>query len=443
MRIAKKFLFTLLAAGALSAAGAQQAYLSDPNYGATPEEREETARAAAFFKDAFDQKDYPRAVQLMNGLIDRHPLATQNTFKRGVMMYQARTKAATSIAQRNSMIDSLMVVYDKWNESFGSMDSALRAEILRMKAGDYLAFKPADSENVHRFFSEAIVASEGKNIELLKSYFATLTSDYEADLVDTDAYIAEYERVSGLMKNAGEAASEDVNWLDALFSSTDAASCEILEKLYAPQYEAAPNDVELMKKILGAMTRAKCQSDFMLAVAENLYKVEKSPETGLYLATIFEGRQDYEKSLYYWEESIANEPDPTKKADYLMRAATSALSAENYRQAVAFARQALEIDSENGLAYLVIGQAYGYSNGCSDDFTRRAAYWLVVDVLQRARGLLAGDSAQVEFLNKQIAHYTTLFPPKDAIFFHELQPGQSYTVNCGLISGSTTVREGR
>lgn len=441
MKTAKKFLFTLLAVAAVSGATAQLSYKENPNYGATPEEREETARASSYFKNAFDMKNYPRAVQLMNDLIDNHPLATQNTFKRGVMMYQARTKAAASLPERNSMVDSLMMVYDKWNANFGSTDPALKAEITRLKAIDYLGFKPADSENVQKFFNDAIAASEGKDVDLIKRYFAVLTSDYKVDLVDTDAYVADYERLSGYLQNAGEAGVEGQEFVEGLFGSTDAASCEMLEELNRPKFDANPNDVELMKKILAAMTRAKCQSDFMLEVAENLYKAEKSPETGLYLAQIFEERLDFEKSLFYWQESIANETDPVKKADYLMRAATSALSSENYRQAVDFARQALDIDRENGTAYLVIGQAYGSSIVCSD-FMRQAANWLVVDMLQRARALLPADSEQVEVANRLIGSYTARFPSKTDVFFLGLQPGAPFTVNCGIVSGTTTVREG-
>jgi len=295
---------------------------------------------------------------------------------------------------------------------------------------------------VHQYFKEAIDATEGKDDDLLKRYFATLTNDFKADLVDTDNYISEYERIGELMANAPNS-EEGQTALDELFSQTDAADCEILERINRPKYEASPNDVELMKKIMNMMLRAKCSNDFLLEVAENLYKVEKSPETGIYLATLFESRQDFEKSQYYWEESLNNEPDPGKKADYMMRAAASALSSSNYRQAVSFARSVLNIDPNNGLAYMIIGQSYGLSVGssCSDSFEKFAAYWIVVDNLQKARSLLSGDQHQVEALTKQINQYSTQFPNSEECFFRSLKNGDSYTVNCGWISGRTTVRE--
>ena len=441
MKNAKKILFTLFAVLLVGAATAQ-AYLQDPNYGATPEEREQTARSVSYLGDALKMKDYSRASELLSDLLANHPLSSRNNYIRGVMMYQDRTKTASSLPERNSMIDSLMWVYGKWNDSFGALDASVRADILRRKALDYALFKAADSEGVLRYYNEAIEASAGKDTDLLKRYFATLTSDYQADLVDTDEYVSEYERVTGYLAAAGESAAEDLAQIETAFASTDAASGEILEQLYAPKYAENPNDVALMRKILAGMTRAKYQSDFMLEVAENLYKVEKSPETGVYLAAIFEERKDYEKSLFYWEESINSESDPTKKHDFLMSAATSALAMENYRQAITYARQALDINSNNGMAHLIIAQAHGASIGCSNDFMRQAAHWLIVDELQRARSLLAGNTEQVALVNQRIASHTARFPSKTDVFFLGLQPGASFTVNCGLVSGTTTVREG-
>jgi tetratricopeptide (TPR) repeat protein len=439
---AKRLLLSLTVLLAVSRiATAQQQpvipWQENPAYGATLEEREQTARNYSFLREAMDVKNYPYVLELFHTLVAEAPKVSENIYIYAGNVYKSKIALATSMAEKRLNVDSLMYVYDKRLEAFEKNAAYIR----RSKAIDFLTYLPMDHEKVHRYFNEAIDASEGKDRDLIERYFVTLTNDFKADLVATDTYIDEYNRLSELMK-AFPDAQEGQAVLDQKFSETDAASCEILEQMNRPKFAENPNDVELMKKIMSMMTRAKCQSDFMLEVAENLYKVEKSPETGVYLAALFENRQDFEKSLYYWEESINNEADPQKKVGYIMRAAASALASNSYRQAATFARQALAIEPNNGTAYLIIAQAYGYSvsSNCSD-FSRQAAYWLVVDTFQRARGLLSGDAEQVATVNQQINSYAGQFPTSEECFFHGLKNGDSYTVNCGWISGTTTVRE--
>jgi len=442
MKNVKKLLFGLVAALAISGSAMAQDYLQDEKWGKDPEQRQHNVLVFNYFKDAYDMQNYDLAAQYMKELVENAPKSHENVYIRGGNIYKTKINRATSMAERKALVDTLMWVYDKRVENFGDGDK--RGSLLALKAADYLVFNAMDREGIQKFYNDAIDATGGKDSKVLNTYYSVLVDDYKADMIETDFIMNEYDRLANMMK-ASDDPEEGQKVLDNLLLSSGAADCENLEKIYRPQYAADPNNVELMTKIVGMLGRGKCEGDFQLEVAENLYKVEPTPETGLALATIFEARGDYEKSLYYWQESINNEPDATKKADYTMRAAASALASQNYRQAITFARESLEIDPNNGLAYMIIGQVYGMSAGssCSDDFMRRAAYWVVVDNLQKARTLLAGDEAQVEVLNRQINSYSANFPSNEECFFRGLNNGDAFTVNCGIVSGRTTVRVGR
>ena len=67
--------------------------------------------------------------------------------------------------------------------------------------------------------------------------------------------------------------------------------------------------------------------------------------------------------------------------------------------------------------------------------------WLAVDNLSRARQLLPADDPQQAQISSMIANYSANFPKSEETFMRGLNPGDSYTVNCGWISGRTTVRE--
>ena len=445
MKNAKKWLLGLASLAVCAGAYAQD-YMNDPNYGATPEERQRVALVVNLFRDAYEIKNYDQALQYMYELIEKAPKSTLNIYIRGVNMFKTKYNQAQSREMRNQYADSVMYLYDLRVEHFPAPapPSQGKVELLIAKANDFLVLNPFDRERIRQYFNDAIEATEGKDAILVNTYFKVLVDDYKSDMVGTDELLNEYERLSGFFADTTDPAmAEGLKTFEALLLSSGAANCDKLEELYKPRYEADPNNVELMNKIVNMLGRTKCTSDFMLLVMENLYKVQPDPQTGVFLASFFEQKQDYEKSLFYWQESINSESDPSIKKEYILGAATSALAANNYRQAVTFARQVLDIDPENGNAYMIIGQAYGAgsANTCSG-FDKNAALWLAVDNLQRARGLLSGDAAQTEVLNRMINTLTSGFPTTEECFYmgDGLKTGDSYTVNCGWISGRTTVR---
>ncbi len=441
MKNAKKLL-VLVALWTVAFGALAQNPADDPKYGATPEERQKTILDINLLRDAYEMKNYDTALGYIYDLMEKAPKSTVNIYVRGANIYKTRIMQAGTPAERKMLVDSLMYIYDQRLEHFGDSPTQGRAYILAQKAGDYLNFQAIDRETIQKLFQDAIEAAAGQDPNLNNNYFKVLVDDYASDLIETDVLMNEFERLSGYFSaSADPKMAEGLKSLEAMLVASGAADCDKLEEVYKPQYEADPNNVELMRKIVNMMGRAQCSSDFMLTVAENLYKVAPEPQTGVFLATIFEQKEDFEKSLFYWQESINNESDPKERVGYIMRAATSALAANNYRQAATFAREALDVEPENGMAYMILGQAYGAGSGSScSGFDRQAAFWLAVDNLQRARGLLSGDPAQTETLNAMINSFSANFPSSEDTFFLGLNKGDAYTVNCGWIAGRTTVR---
>jgi tetratricopeptide (TPR) repeat protein len=394
------------------------------------------------FDDAYKLRNYDALLNYGKILIERAPLSMQNLYVYMGTAYTTKINQATSLPVKNAYVDSLMWVYDKRIEAFGDDATRGRAYILPRKAADYLNFRPADRETIRRYYLEAIEASGEQDPTLINTYFSVLADDYRADMIETDVLLGEFEKWNAVLENGTPEMKGAVATLEGLLLSSGAATCENLEAIYMPQYEADPNNVELMQKIVTRMSRGECDSEFRLTVAENLYKVQPDPQTGVALAAIFSQRKDYERALYYWEQSIAAETDPETKISYTLNAAASAIALTNYRQAADFARQVIAMDPENGLAYMILGQAQASAipSNCSDQFTQKAAYWIVVDNLQRARTLLADDAGQVAALNEQINSSSRNFPTNDEAFFNGINSGDGYTVNCGWISGRTTVR---
>ncbi len=442
MKNAKRFLLTVLAAGFAVVTVRAQAYLQDPRYGDTPEERQQNVLTLNYFNDAYAAKNYDAAATHLKTLLEKAPRASQNLYINGANIYKTKISRATSVEEKNRLVDTLMNIYDLRVEYYGDNAKRGKPYILGIKAQDYLAYRPTDREKIYQLFKDAIEAGgENTDPDIINGYFHTLTEDYQQDMVETDILLNEYDRLAALFDtNPNLEKEEGKKVLDALLISSGAANCENLEKLFKPQYAENPNDLELTTKIVGLLSRNNCNSDFQLEVTENYYRLNPSPETALALATVFEERKDYEKSLHYLREAMDKEEDVVAKSNYLARAASALLGSEQYRQAAELAKEAIGMNAENGVAYYVLAQAYaaGSSSACSD-FARQTVFWLVVDNLNTANRLIQ-EAEYTEDINKLIGTYRAYFPTAEEAFFRTLNNGDGYTVNCGWINGRTTVR---
>jgi tetratricopeptide (TPR) repeat protein len=199
-------------------------------------------------------------------------------------------------------------------------------------------------------------------------------------------------------------------------------------------------DIELIAKAFALMSRAGCTGELFIQIAEKQYVNSPSAETAIRLASIFENRKEFERALKYLNESLATEEDPAAKANLYVRIAASELGSNKASAAGAAARQAITLNPANGYAYLMLAQAYASSASSCDGISAQAVYWLVTDVLAKARGVFADDPAQVSSIDSQIATYRAYFPNNEECFFNGLSEGQSYTVKCGWINASTVVR---
>jgi hypothetical protein len=103
-----------------------------------------------------------------------------------------------------------------------------------------------------------------------------------------------------------------------------------------------------------------------------------------------------------------------------------------------YARKAINADSDNGRAYILIGRMYADSQeSCGkDEFEKQAVLWAAVDKFIQAKN---ADPDVKEEANGYINSYQPRFPDKKTIFFHNFKLGDTYTVGC-WINETTTVR---
>ncbi|MFI3314560.1 MAG: hypothetical protein R3Y04_02710 [Rikenellaceae bacterium] len=409
-------------------------------YGRDAAEREKNFTLYTFFNDAYAAKNYDEASFYLKQLLENVPAVHANLYIKGSTVFKRLALREKDLEKRAIYVDSLMIVHEHRIQHFGEDPKLGRPYIMNQMIKDNITFRANKPdlviETVNHIISE--IGSE-MDIEILPVYYNYLNQLYRDDVIETDVMLAEYETVLSTI-NASTAENKDelASTVENLLMASGAASCENLEIIFKPQYEANPDDKELIAKIAQTLSRAACSSDFQLVVAEKYYVLEPSAAAAASLAFTFDKKGEVEKALQYYDEAIEKETDNSNKTTYALSAAGVTLVNKDYSKAIQYTRKAISINPESGLAYLLLAQAQAATVPDCGAFEKKTAFWLIVDNLVKARGLLEGD--QAANASKLITSYSANFPSKEDVFFRDLSVGDKFTVSCGSLSGTTTVR---
>jgi tetratricopeptide (TPR) repeat protein len=382
----------------LAVATMAQQDFSNPAYarwGETPEQRQRNIEYSNFLKEQIQSKNYNAAAYYFQQLAQDRPSATVNIYKYGAIIYRNKIARAQSMAEKNTMVDSLLMVYDMRVQYFGDAAKEGKAYILDVKARDVLNFKRNDRAAIREAFRAAIEAGgEATNPETIVVYFSNLCDDYQnTDEVMPEEIIAEYDRLSPYLESNEEMKKS----FDNAFGQSGAASCENLEKLFREKLASNPDDAETLKQAVSLMTRAQCTSDYYFEVAERSYAVSPSADMAIYLAEAFKNKGDYDKASKYLNASLATEETAEGRQKLLTQIAVVELVANNISAAAKAAREAIELNPEDGVPVFVLAQCYGISaSNCGEQFSRQAACWAAYDKMGEAIKLLGDDSEYID-----------------------------------------------
>ena len=418
--------------------GGSQAFAQNvqlgPEWGedATQEQRFENAKTFNYYRDAYNVQNYDKALSYLPELLENSPRGAQNIYVYAINIYKNKIQRSMDVKQRQVYVDSLLTLYDMRIQYFGDNAKQGLAFILDQKAREYLAYKPNDRAGIRKAFREALEAGgDNADPETVVAYFSNLCDDYKnTDEVMPDEVIAEYDRLSQFFEKHPEAA-EMKGQFDTAFGVSGAASCENLEKLFGAKLAAAPDDEALLSQAVALMSRAKCDGDFYFSIAEKYYQVKPSSETAMFLAQAFQNKKDYAKAKTYLNEALDVEKDPAERQKLLVRIALVGLVSNDIPGAAAAARQARDLDPEDGVPYFILAQCYASSAGSCGGFAGLATYWAAYDTMAKAVELLPADSEYMEHAKSSLGKFRSVFPSSEECFFNELQEGARYTVTCG------------
>jgi len=288
---------------------------------------------------------------------------------------------------------------------------------------------------------------ENSELEVIRIFMVLSNAMYKADpAAHGEKYIADYIKVNAILENiAGnpeqrnaEAAGQLKPSIDLIFAQSGAADCNTLDGLYKDKVAQNLSNLDYLNSVIGFYKRIRCvDSDVYFKAAVAAHKIQPTAESANACAEMAFKKNEYSRSISFYEEATKLSTDKLEKAEYQYKIAQIYSNIDNYPKAREAARNSLEYNPNNGKPYILIGKLYAGSNIYDDPVLRKTVFWVAVDKFQKAKQV---DSSVADEANELIRRYSPYFPSRDDIFFKpELQEGQSFFVG-GWIGESTVCR---
>lgn len=412
-------------------------------------------RNIAFFKTYAKSNNYVDAYTFWKKVYDNCPAASKDTYIVGAKILNWRIEQAKTEDERLKAIDELMSMYDNRIKYFGDDEKAGKDYIIGNKVQDYTNYmkEKADYKKIYSWI-DPIVKEKGEATDPLALYFYTYSSmikqmmdpahkeQYVKDQLMVDGY---YSKQMAAAKAAGneKLAENYANYKasgEAAFAASGAASCDVMERIYAPQIEEKKGDLEFLKSVMGLFQGVRCtESKTYFAASDYLYQLEPSSGAALGIARKAYADKNYDRAKKFYAEAIDLSKSGEEKGEAYYSLATMAYKQGSYAAARNYCNQAMEVRSGFGAPMLLIAQMYAATarNIYDDPIKQRIVYCLVVDKCARAKSIDPSISAEA---NRLIGTYSQHYPAKEDIFMHpDLNEGASFTVG-GWIGETTTIR---
>ena len=182
------------------------------------------------------------------------------------------------------------------------------------------------------------------------------------------------------------------------------------------------------------------KSELFLNALTSLHQIQPSYTSSYFLFKLNASKDNTDEAIKFLEEAIASEEsDDVKDAEHYMELAAYNFKNGNHAKAVAAAKAAIEKDaaSQGGKANLLMANVWAGLKCTANDMDNRAKYWVAVDFLTKAK---AADETLAEEANKLISQYRQYFPKTEDAFMYDLTDGKAYSISCGGMNATTTVR---
>ena len=407
----------------------------------------ECIKYLSYYTEYYKQKNYDSALPNWRKAYSLcPPTARYSMLSDGTtLLRQVIQKNQKDAVYRMKLVDSLMTIYDQRIEFWPKYATSS----LNNKALDMYNYLKNDPERLFAGLCDVVnQTKEDTRANIFLFQLNTAVDLYKEGSLDPEKVIAVYEdaiKYLGMMtpKNDTEARSiaKTVEDVESLFITSQVASCDNLIALFSPRVEADPENLDLAKNVVRmmGMTEGCTDNDLFLSAVNTMHAKEPSHTSAYYLYKLYAGRGDYDNAVKFMNEAIAaEESDAVTDGGYYYELAAFCFKSSKYAQAFEAAQKVIDLDpSLAGKTYMLMGTIWGSVPCSGNDIEQRAKYWVAVDYMNKAKN---ADEALAEDASNYIRQYSSYYPQTAEAFMYDFTNGQSYTVSCGGMRATTTVR---
>ena len=407
----------------------------------------ECIKYLSYYTEYYKQKNYESALPNWRKAYHYCPPSSRYSMLSdgSSLMRNLITKNKNNPIYKAQLVDSLMTLYNQRVEYFPKYATSS----LNNKALDMYNYMKDEPMKLLEGLTEIIEQTQENTKTNVFIYQLNTAIDlYKIGLIDSETVIEIYDKgvmYLGAMQPKNESEQKNITKttedFETLFISSQVASCENLITLFTPRLEADPQSLELAKNIVKIFSKAEecTDNDIYLTAINTMYTMEPSATSAYYLYRLYSDRNDYDTAIKFLEEAIAAEDsDDLKDGEYNYELALYQFKLRNNVKAYEAAKKAADLNPEYaGKAYMLMGTIWGTTTCQGNEIEKRAPFWVAVDFMTKAKN---ADASLAEEANNYIKQYSVYYPQTAEAFMYDVQDGQSYTVSCGGLKATTTVR---
>ncbi len=446
----KKLGILLMAAAALLTVSARQAIAQDGDCNVY----------ASYYQEHYKNKNYEAALPNWR---QAYALCAKN-YKQNIYVHGAKLmndEIKKNIKAKNfdlarAQYDTLLTLLDERLAYYptakkGGVIVENKVEVLNNKGFYVMNYISLNGDNQKYLYDMLIPIIDAlgnqTSPKIMVNAFSAAVALYRENQLSADEVIGLYDKVSENIDNyvCKNEAEEDEKagtkkTVESLFADSKVASCENLLAIFGPRYEADPENLQLVSNIVRLMNAAEdCASnDLYFKAVNSMHKLDPSYRSAFALYRLNAARGNAADAASFLQQAIdSDESDEAQDAQYYYEMAAFCYKNGMRGKASDAARKAIDLDHGfAGKAYLILGNLWA-SAPCGDIVGKWARYWVATDYYQKARNT---DPSVAADASSSIGNVSRYYPEASEAFMYDLTRGQSYTVSCGGMTATTTVR---
>ena len=439
-------------------------------------QKDEAENAHTIYRQALKSQDWDIAYENWNTAYTIAPAADGKRdyhFIDGVKLYINKFQNETDDAKKSEYKEKINKLYDEAIQAYENGDVVPtkcvgNPECIQSKIGYVLGRKGFDmfytlNESYSKNLDVLDMAIQKSGNEVEYTVFEPLSTivayQFEKGKLEKEKAVEYFTTMDNIAKHNLENNSKYGQYYDQAWKSaqskfapieTQLFDCEYFKPKYKALYEADPENYEQLKQLVGLLKKRGCADDDPLLVDLDGKWKAYAASTNAARQAEFEANNpailakkaydagDYDGAVAKYDQAIATETDPSKKAGYMFsKASIQGRKLKKYSNARATALEAAKLRPGYGRPYMLIGDLYATSaRNCGDAWNQRLAILAAVDKYRKARSV---DPELTDEANKKIGKYNGSLPDKNEGFMKKVKAGDKQKVGC-WIGETVTVR---